>query len=178
MTARRGTVHDPRDGSPAVEIRPVAPSEADQAGAVTLAAYRSLPEPIVGGRYGEDLRDVAARATGATVLVAVEGGRVLGSVTLVDDPASPWSESLVADEVGIRMLGVDPAAAGRGIGTALLAACLDRARALGARRAVLHSTPTMVVAHRIYRRAGFQRAPERDVPLPDLHLMAFTLELS
>ena len=151
--------------------------EVDEAGAVTLAAYQSLPGFPVGGRYAADLRDVGARSGGATVLVAVENGRVLGTVTLVDDPSSPWSESLQAAEVGIRMLGVDPACHGRGIGTALLGACLDRARALGAVRAVLHSTSAMTVAHRIYRRAGFERTPERDVMLPDFHLMAFTLDL-
>lgn len=160
-----------------LEIRPVAPSEVDQAGDVTLAAYRSLPGQVIGGAYAADLRDVGARTTGATVLVAVENGGVLGCVTLVDDPSSPWSESLVAGEVGIRMLGVDPSARGRGIGRALLTACLVRARALGAVRAVLHSTPAMTVAHRIYGRVGFERTPGRDIVLPDFHLMAFTLEL-
>lgn len=160
------------------EIRPVADDEVDEAGEVTLAAYRSLPGVVIGGAYAADLRDVAARTTGATVLVAVEGGRVLGCVTLVDDPASRWSESLVEGEVGIRMLGVDPGARGRGVGTALLMACLERGRALGAVRAVLHSTPQMTDAHRIYQRAGFERAPARDVLLPDFHLMAFTLHLA
>ena len=161
-----------------LQIRPVAADEVDEAGEVTLAAYRSLPGVLIGGAYAEDLRDVASRTTGATVLVAVEDGRVLGCVTLVDDPASRWSESLVRGEVGIRMLGVDPGERGRGIGTALLEACLERGRALGAVRAVLHSTPAMTDAHRIYRRAGFRRTPGRDVLLPDLHLMAFTRDLA
>lgn len=145
---------------------------------MTVESYRTLPGHILSDGYAADLRDVAARTTGATVLVAVEDGRVLGTVTLVDDPTSPWSEGLVAGEVGIRMLGVDVSARGRGIGTALLYACLDRARAVGASRAVLHSTETMTVAHRIYDRAGFARTPERDVMLPGFHLMAFTLELN
>lgn len=160
-----------------VEIRPVAAHEVDQAGAVTLAAYRSLPGDVVDEGYAADLSNVGARALGATVLVAVEGDRVLGCVTLVEDPGSAWSESLVAGEVGIRMLGVDPAAGGRGIGTALLVACVERGRELGAARAVLHSMPVMTVAHRIYHRAGFERAPERDVVLAHLELMAFTLDL-
>ncbi len=176
----RDSAIDPAPAGPdpvAPEIRPVTADEVDEAGAVTLAAYQSLPGFPVDGRYAADLRDVGARSRGATVLVAVEKGRVLGTVTLVDDPSSPWSESLQAEEVGIRMLGVDPASHGRGIGTALLESCLDRARAAGAVRAVLHSTSSMTVAHRIYRRAGFQRTPERDVMLADFHLMAFTLDL-
>lgn len=179
MTGQPPDVDDPTSGEPiALEIRPVAAAEVDQAGEVTLAAYRSLPGGVIGGGYAADLRDVGARTLGATVLVAVENGDVRGSITLVDDPSSPWSESLVTGEVGIRMLGVDLAARGRGIGTALVAACVDRARDLGAVRAVLHSTPAMTAAHRIYDRAGFRRTPERDVMLPDFHLMAFTLELA
>jgi ribosomal protein S18 acetylase RimI-like enzyme len=161
-----------------VEIRPVAPAEVDQAGDVVLAAYRSLAGVVLGDGYDTHLRNVSARTAGATVLVAVEGDRVLGCVTLVDDPASPWSESLVAGEIGIRMLGVDPAAAGRGVGSALVAECLARGRAMGASRAVLHTTKHMTVAHRIYHRLGFQRTPGRDVVLPEFHLMAYTLELA
>ncbi|HEX2700594.1 MAG TPA: GNAT family N-acetyltransferase [Acidimicrobiales bacterium] len=161
-----------------VEIRPVAPSEVDEAGEVTVASYRTLGGLVLTEGYSADLRDVAARTVGATVLVAVEHGRVLGCVTFVDDPSSPWSEGLVAGEIGVRMLAVAPEARTRGIGTALLAACLERARAAGATRAVLHSTASMTVAHRIYERAGFRRVPERDVVIsPELQIMAFTLEL-
>ena len=161
-----------------VEIRPVAAHEMGEAGDVTLAAYRTLPGQVLSDAYAADLRDVAARTTGATVLVAVEGDRVLGCATLVTDPASAWSESLVPGEVGVRMLGVAPEARGRGVGTALVEACLGRGRAAGATRAVLHSTASMTAAHRIYERAGFRRAPERDVVLsPGFRLMAFTLDL-
>ena len=162
-----------------IEIRPVATDELASAGEVTLASYRTLDSLVLTNDYAADLRDVAARATGATVLVAVEHGQVLGCVTLVDDPSSPWSEGLVAGEVGVRMLGVAPDARGRGIGSALLLACLDRARSAGAATAVLHSTDSMTAAHRIYERAGFLRAPGRDVLIsPELRLMAFTLELA
>lgn len=161
-----------------MEIRPVTPDELTQAGEVTLAAYEMVDDMVLSDGYASDLRDVAARTTGATVLVAVENGRVLGCVSLVEDPASRWSEGLVEGEFGIRMLGVAPDARGRGVGTALTAACMERARQAGAVRAVLHSTPSMKDAHRIYERAGFKRARHRDVVLsPDLALMAFTLEL-
>lgn len=162
-----------------MEIRPVAPDELTEAGDVTLAAYGTVDGIVLSDGYAADLRDVADRVTGATVLVAVEDARVLGTVTLVEDPASRWSEGLVTGEFGIRMLGVAPDARGRGIGTALLRACLDRAREAGAVRAVLHSTESMTEAHRIYTRAGFRRVPERDVVFsPDFSIMAFTLELA
>ncbi|HET7489488.1 MAG TPA: GNAT family N-acetyltransferase [Acidimicrobiales bacterium] len=159
------------------EIRQVAAHEHAEAGEVTLTAFQALFRDVLDGGYGDDLRDVAARTAGATVLAAVEDGRVLGTVTVVDDPASPWSEGLVAGEVGIRMLGVDPAAQGRGVGTSLVAAAVARARALGAVRVVLHTTEAMAAARRLYERFDFVRAPERDLVLPRFHLLSFTLDL-
>lgn len=159
------------------EVRPVAAGEHAEAGEVTLTAYRTLFNDVLAGGYGDDLADVATRTTGATVLVAVEDGRILGTVTVVDDPGSRWSEGLVDGEIGIRMLGVEPGAQGRGVGSALLAAAVARGRALGAARAVLHTTEAMAVARRMYERAGFARTPGRDVFFPAFHLMAFTLEL-
>ena len=161
-----------------MEIRPIESGEMVEAGEVVLAAYRSLGDFTLAGDYEADLRDVAARSTGATVLVAVEDGQVLGCVSLVEDPESPWSEGFRPGEAGIRMLAVAPDATGRGVGTALVEACLARARTIGARRAVLHSTASMAPAQRIYRRLGFIRTPDRDVQLPDFHLMAFALDLA
>ena len=160
-----------------MEIRVVEPGEVEQAAEVLLAAYGTLWDLTTMRSYEAELRNVAGRATEATVLVAVEDGRVLGCVTLVEDPESPWSESFRAGEAGIRMLAVAPDATGRGVGTALVDACVARARSLGMKRAVLHSTKDMEPAQRIYRRAGFVREPERDVFLPGFHLLAYGLEL-
>jgi ribosomal protein S18 acetylase RimI-like enzyme len=76
------------------------------------------------------------------------------------------------------MLAVDPAAQGRGIGTALVEACVARARADGRRAIFLHSLPVMSGAQRIYDAFGFRRVPERDWVFPDFLLMGFVLELA
>ena len=85
------------------------------------------------------------RASEAVVLAAVDdaSGDLLGCVTYVPDASNPWAEHLREGEAGIRMLAVDPAGQGRGAGTALVAACLDRARADGRRAVFLHSLPVM-----------------------------------
>ena len=75
------------------------------------------------------------------------------------------------------MLAVDPAGQGRGVGTALVAACLDRARAEGRRAVFLHSLPVMEGAQRIYARFGFRRVPDRDWVFPGFLLMGFELDL-
>ncbi|MEV8445627.1 hypothetical protein AB0505_07155, partial [Streptomyces parvus] len=48
----------------------------------------------------------------------------------------------------------------------------------GVRALVLSTQPAMLSAHRIYRRLGFLRTPERDwEPVPGLRLMTFRLPL-
>ncbi|WP_201778018.1 GNAT family N-acetyltransferase [Jiangella alkaliphila] len=72
------------------------------------------------------------------------------------------------------MLAVDPATRGRGVGAALVQACLDLARQHGDATLVLSSLPTMHTAHRLYERLGFVRTPERDFePIPDFPLIAY-----
>ncbi len=111
--------------------------------------------------------------------MAVEDERgILGCVTFVPDASSPWAELLEEEEAGVRMLAVLPCAQGRGIGSRLLDTCIDRARAGQKRALMLHTTPWMQSAHRLYERAGFERLPERDWrPLPEVPLLAYRLPL-
>ena len=103
---------------------------------------------------------------------------VVGCVTFVPDASSPWAELLEAGEAGMRMLAVRPDAQGRGIGRALVDACVTRARALGRAALILHTTPWMTAAHHLYEGAGFVRFPSRDWnPLPEVPLRAYRLEL-
>jgi ribosomal protein S18 acetylase RimI-like enzyme len=163
-----------------VEIRPVQPAEYQRAGDIVVAAYRALAGHELEADYAAQLGDVQGRSATATaeVLVAVDGEVVLGCVTFVPDASSPWAELVQADESAIRMLGVDPAAQGRGVGRALVGACVERTRALGHRALFLHSTPWMQSAHRLYESAGFARVPSRDwLPVPEVPLLAFRLEM-
>jgi ribosomal protein S18 acetylase RimI-like enzyme len=82
-------------------------------------------------------------------------------------------------EAEIRMLAVDPGAQGRGVGSALAVACVERARTEeGTKRVVLCSQQAMTTAHRLYARLGFERAPELDwYPLPEVLLWGFRLDL-
>ena len=96
-------------------------------------------------------------------------------------PGSPLYEVDDPDGATIRMLGVAATARGQGIGEALARACVERARAAGARRIWLHTEPFMQAAHRLYERLGFVRAPEKDWRFeeegePDVILLAYVLE--
>jgi GNAT superfamily N-acetyltransferase len=126
------------------------------------------------------LRDAASRAEKAVLLVAVDdGGRLLGSVTYAPG-GSPYAETAErADEAGFRMLVVDPAARGRGVGAALVEACVERARQAGAVTLRLSTQPEMTTAHRVYERLGFVRTPDHDwTPEPDVHLVTYALDLT
>ncbi|HTW98754.1 MAG TPA: GNAT family N-acetyltransferase [Acidimicrobiales bacterium] len=160
-----------------MEIRPIRLGEHEAAGHIVVLAYEALPGAHMSGGYAAELADVERRAKEAEVLVAVEEA-VLGCVTLVPDTSSPWAELLEEGEAGIRMLAVAPNVQGRGVGRGLVDACISRARQLGRTALVLHTTPWMQTAHRLYERAGFARFPERDwLPVPDVPLLAYRLSL-
>jgi GNAT superfamily N-acetyltransferase len=161
-----------------VEVREVRPEEHEEAGRVTLDAYREFGVDDWGD-YKDRIADIRGRADRTTVLVAVEDGRILGTATveLEDRVEGGHARQPLAPEEGhIRMLGVALDARGRGVGRALVTACIERARAAGKRRMTLHTTEAMHVAHRMYRSLGFERGP--DAVWPDgFRLMAFELKL-
>jgi len=128
--------------------------------------------------YAPELADVAGRAERAELLLVRDpGGRVVGSVALV--LTGDFGNVITSDEeAAFRMLVVDPAAQGQGIGELLVTTCLDRARAAGKRRMVISTDPLMTTAHRLYQRLGFTRLPERDWrPEPGVDLLVYSREL-
>jgi ribosomal protein S18 acetylase RimI-like enzyme len=150
-----------------MEVREARRDEYDEIGRVTALAYREFVRP--GEQAWEDylshIADVRGRATAATILVALEGGRVVGSATLeldrrIDDDDPP----LAPDEAHIRMLGVDPESRGRGAARALMEACYERALAAGRARITLHTTRRMRAAQAMYEHLGFERIADRVFP--------------
>ncbi len=162
-----------------MEVRPARPSDYKRSGELVVAAYQALPGGHLSDEYAAELSDVERRAREAEVLVALdEDGDVLGCVTFVPDPSSPWAELLEPGEAGIRMLAVDPGSQRRGIGRQLVDACIGRAKELERSAIVLHTTPWMPTAQRLYEALGFTRLHERDWrPVPEVPLLAFRLQL-
>ena len=161
-----------------VTVRPVRPDEYEALASLTLDAYRAFLGPDMNGEYAAELADVATRAAQSETLVAVDGeGMLVGGVTYVPGPGPlAWFEG--PDEAGFRMLAVAPSAQGRGVGAALVAACVERAISAGKARLFLHTTASMTAAQRLYQRAGFRRDPDRDEVLEGgLVLLAYVLEL-
>lgn len=163
-----------------MRIRAAHPHEYPAIGEMTVAAYATLPgrEHPAHRSYEDVLRDVAARAEWSLVLVAESDGRLLGTVTYVPGPG-PEAEVDDPDAASIRMLGVAPEERGRGIGKALVEACIAEARARQRSRIVLHTREVMASAQRLYQRLGFQRRPDLDFsPVEGIELLGYALELT
>lgn len=151
-----------------VVVRPLRPEDHAAVAELTVASYVDGGHIAPGDAYVTILADVAGRAGRAEVLVAEVDGEVAGSVVLT--PAgSPLAETSGEGEYEFRMLAVHPRFHRRGVGGALLAAIVARARAeAGVDAVVLTTMPSMTDAHRMYERAGFVRVPERDWLLQDV----------
>ncbi len=99
----------------------------------------------------QELEEIVASP--ATVLFAARqglGGPVVGLLTLalfrIPTGLRAWIEDVVVDGAG----------RGRGAGSALVLAALERARKLGCRTVDLTSRPSREDANRLYVRLGFE----------------------
>lgn len=187
---------------PEVVVRLAQPKDYPAIARLTVAAYRADGQLVgeAGRRYTKVLADVPARANAGDLLVAVgrsdrwatpdaavdragppsgaDGEKVLGSVLFVL-PNTPYAELSRPGEAEFRMLAVDPAAQGRGVGRALVRACLDRARQRGARSVIICTRSFSRPAQRLYAKLGFVREPERDwSPAPGVELLALRRDLT
>jgi len=169
-----------------ITIRPARADEFATLGKLLVGAYAALPgmpSPAEQPDYYAMLANVAARTAKPALIVFValdDAGHLLGSVDFIDDMAqygSGGTASAVPNAVGIRLLAVDNAFRGKGVGKALAQFCIERARELGKTRIVLHTTRAMQTAWAMYERLGFVRFPEIDFRQGSLEVFGFQLSL-
>jgi GNAT superfamily N-acetyltransferase len=87
-----------------------------------------------------------------TLLVAKEGDEIIGTSTVIVYSTPFWIKARLDEVV------VDESARGKGVGEALVQACLEIGRERGAEVAELQSGrgPERAAAHRLYERMGFK----------------------
>lgn len=160
-------------------VREAEPADFDAIARLTVDAYRADGQLTTESGYERILTDVSTRYAAGGLLVAVDEStdEVLGAVLFVL-PETLYAQLAGPGEAEFRMLAVGPAAQGRGVGAALVRACLDRATTLGFRSVAIGTRSFSAPAHRLYARLGFVRTPERDwspEPGVDLHTLRFDL---
>ena len=90
-------------------------------------------------------------AGACTLFVAVDGGDIVGMLTLVVFPIPTGVRAWIEDVV------VDGSARGQGVGSALTHRAVEKARATGARTVDLTSRPSRSAANSMYEKLGFER---------------------
>lgn len=168
-----------------VTIREAEPRDHAPLGRLMVAAYAALPgfpSPEQQPAYYAMLDGVGALASrpGTTILVAEDEHELVGGVVYVSDMTQYGASGVARAErnaSGFRLLTTSPRARGRGIGKALVLACLARARAHGHEQVILHTTRAMRVAWGMYERLGFVRAPELDFEQEGLDVFGFRLKM-
>jgi predicted N-acetyltransferase YhbS len=110
------------------------------------------------------LLDLDRHASHGHLFVAEVSGRILGSGAFYPDSyvqGFGWPTGWA----GGRALAGHPAARGRGVGSALLTTCEQRARHHGAPVFAFHTGSFMTGAIALYEKFGYLRAPEFDIDL-------------
>jgi GNAT superfamily N-acetyltransferase len=154
------------DTSTRVEVSSIASqSDAD--------AFRALNEEWISRLFTLEDEDRAVLgdpfggivAPGGDVLVARDpvSGEVIGCVALLAYPDQVFE---------LAKMAVAPAAQGRGIGRLLVAAAIDRAKALGGTRLFLGTNTKLAPAIHLYENAGFVRITRDRLPAPDYYARA------
>ncbi len=142
---------DAAPGTPDIEIHEVTEvtDELVDAFVRLIPQLSSSSAPTTRDELGE------LTASEATILYIARAGRgaIVGSLTLavfrIPTGVRAWIEDVV----------VDDSARGAGVGEALVAAAVERARTLGAKTVDLTSRPSREAANRLYVRLGFESRP-------------------
>lgn len=158
-----------------VIIRDARPNERAIIRELTLRAYAEHAAVMQPSAW-EGLRDAIRSALGseepAERIVAERGGALVASVLLFSPEASAYGGAAGGQGAPeIRMLAVAPEARGQGLGEALVAECIRRARQAGASEIGLHTSHSLRAAIRLYERLGFARAPQYDFQPPGAELV-------
>ena len=170
-----------------VNVRVAGQRDLESARSVLRAAYTEYEDAFPSANwvtYLEDILDLEGRAASSDLLIAEQGDKLVGCVSYFPPgskasyPSDAFSERWPDDWAAIRLLAVDPAARGRGIGRSLTIACIERPRDQGAPSLGLHTTVPMAVARSMYERMGFERVPLYDFrPGPAVLVEAYRLAL-
>jgi GNAT superfamily N-acetyltransferase len=159
-----------------VRIRDYESSDADDLNRIAVSAFEQFRDqyqdwPAMRAR----LSNTSALSATGEIIVAECQNRFAGAVTYF----GPNIQKAAFFDQGwpiIRMLVVDPAFRGKGLGHALTAECIARAKRDGSPMIALHTSPIMNVALPMYLKMGFARAYDAP-PIFGVAYAVYTKEL-
>jgi predicted N-acetyltransferase YhbS len=169
------SLHNP----PALHIRAAEPRDDAAIGELLVESFvsayaRKLPDVVVTDERKAQLRDVAGKRAIARVLVAEQGGEVVGTVALWP-PGAPGSEAWTPNTADLRHLAIAVKCQGQGLSKPLLDAIEAGAWESGVDAICLHTRRGATGVSSIYARRGFVRHPEGDIARPEVYLEAWLL---
>jgi GNAT superfamily N-acetyltransferase len=162
------------------------PEEFGDVGKLMVMVYSALegfPKENEQPEYYHKLRHVGdlTQNPGTELLVAVSPeGTIAGAVIYFADMQYYGSGGTATSEknaCGFRLLAVDPAARGQGIGKLLTRECIAKAKAAKAGQVIIHSTAAMQTAWKMYEGLGFRRSEDLDFIQGELPVYGLRLNL-
>jgi GNAT superfamily N-acetyltransferase len=141
-----------------IKIRDYQSSDAEDLDRIAVSAFSQFRDqyhdwPAMRARVSR----ASELSAGGESMVAEFQNQIAGAVTYFG-PNSPKAPFFDQGWSIMRMLVVDPAFRGKGLGRTLSMACIARAKRDGSPVIALHTSPIMTVALPMYLRMGFVRA--------------------
>ncbi|MFT7066349.1 MAG: GNAT superfamily N-acetyltransferase [Sediminicola sp.] len=167
-------------------IREAKPSEYSEIGELLVKVYSQLkgfPSPEEQPAYYERLQQIGKFTDypKSKLLVAITTeGIIGGGVVYFGDMSHYGSGGTATKETnasGFRLLGVDQASRGLGLGKGLTDTCIQLAKSEKQHQLIIHSTKSMQTAWKMYENMGFVRSLDLDFKQGELDVFGFRMAL-
>jgi ribosomal protein S18 acetylase RimI-like enzyme len=167
-------------------VRNARPPEFSAIGKLMVRVYSQLdgfPKETEQPNYYKMLANVGELTSKpeTELLVATShDDKILGAVVYFGDMRHYGSGGTATQEQnssGFRLLAVDPATRGQGIGKLLTQACIRKARDNKRNQLIIHTTRAMQTAWKMYEGIGFKRSEDLDFMQGELPVFGFRLRL-
>ncbi len=167
-------------------VRNAFPDEFVEIGRKLVVVYSQLdgfPKETEQPEYYKMLANIGelTRKPETELLVAVTAnGEIAGSVVYFSDMqyyGSGGTATLEQNASGFRLLGVDPAFRGKGVGKLLTMECIRRAKEKQNLQVIIHTTKAMQTAWEMYERIGFRRSEDLNFMQGELPVFGFRYKL-
>ncbi len=167
-------------------VRDATPNEFTEIGELMVNVYSQLegfPTKNEQPNYYKMLANIGSLTEKPKVklLIAISSsGKIGGGVVYFGDMKYYGSGGTATREKnasGFRLLAVDPATRGQGIGKLLTKACIQMAKDEKQNQMIIHSTKAMQIAWKMYENMGFKRSKDLDFIQGELPVFGFRLLL-